>query len=192
MINNYNIILASSSPRRISLMRDTGFKFEIRNISFDEEYPSDLKATDVAIYLACKKSDYFKEVLNDELIITADTTVCLDGEIIGKPKDREDAVNILKKLSGNKHSVITGVCLKMKDKVISFSECTYVYFKDLNDEEINYYVDNFKPYDKAGAYGIQEWIGYIGVEKIEGSFFNVMGLPIHRLYNEINTINKFI
>lgn len=192
MINNYNIILASSSPRRISLMRDTGFKFEIRNISFDEEYPSDLKATDVAIYLACKKSDYFKEVSNDELIITADTTVCLDGEIIGKPKDREDAVNILKKLSGNKHSVITGVCLKMKDKVISFSECTYVYFKDLNDEEINYYVDNFKPYDKAGAYGIQEWIGYIGVEKIEGSFFNVMGLPIHRLYNEINTINKFI
>lgn len=192
MINNYNIILASSSPRRISLMRDTGFKFEIRNISVDEEYPSDLKATDVAIYLACKKSDYFKEVLNDELIITADTTVCLDGEIIGKPKDREDAVNILKKLSGNKHSVITGVCLKMKDKVISFSECTYVYFKDLNDEEINYYVDNFKPYDKAGAYGIQEWIGYIGVEKIEGSFFNVMGLPIHRLYNEINTINKFI
>lgn len=192
MINNYNIILASSSPRRISLMRDTGFKFEIRNISVDEEYPSDLKATDVAIYLACKKSDYFKEVSNDELIITADTTVCLDGEIIGKPKDREDAVNILKKLSGNKHSVITGVCLKMKDKVISFSECTYVYFKDLNDEEINYYVDNFKPYDKAGAYGIQEWIGYIGVEKIEGSFFNVMGLPIHRLYNEINTINKFI
>lgn len=192
MINNYNIILASSSPRRISLMRDTGFKFEIRNISVDEEYPLDLKATDVAIYLACKKSDYFKEVSNDELIITADTTVCLDGEIIGKPKDREDAVNILKKLSGNKHSVITGVCLKMKDKVISFSECTYVYFKDLNDEEINYYVDNFKPYDKAGAYGIQEWIGYIGVEKIEGSFFNVMGLPIHRLYNEINTINKFI
>jgi septum formation protein len=133
-----------------------------------------------------KANAFEKEFFNENiLLITADTIVCLQGEILGKPGDRQEAVNTLRQLSGKMHQVITGMSIRTKDKEIDFTVSTDVYFKDLLDEEINYYVDEYKPYDKAGAYGIQEWIGYIGIEKIEGSFYNVMGLPVLRLYEEL-------
>lgn len=183
---DYKIILASGSPRRSQLMRDAGFLFEIRKKDVEEVYPPGLDIAGVPEYLAKLKAAAFKDELKaDELVITADTVVCIDAKILGKPNNRMAAIEMLETLSGKKHTVITGVCLTTSGKEESFSVYTDVYFKRLTAEEIVYYVDNYKPFDKAGAYGIQEWIGYIGIEKIEGSFYNVMGLPVQKLYEAL-------
>lgn len=183
----YNIILASNSPRRKDLLSGLGFNYKsivIPNI--DESYPLDLEKELVAQHLAEKKSKSYTEYLTDNnLLITADTTVILNGEIYGKPKNEEDAVFMLKKLSANTHQVVTGVCLSTANNQKSFSVKTDVTFRPLSDSEIDYYVTEYKPLDKAGAYGIQEWIGYIGVEHLSGSYFNVMGLPVQELYSAL-------
>lgn len=181
-----NIILASKSPRRQSLLKELGFDFEIKTKEVAEIYPLKLKREQVALFLSELKADAFvAELKTNELIITSDTIVCFGEDIIGKPVNRKDAIDMLGKLSNNKHEVITAVTLLSKEKRISFFEVTEVYFKTLSLAEIEYYVDNFEPYDKAGSYGIQEWIGYIGIQKIVGSYFNVMGLPVFRLYEEL-------
>ena len=181
------IILASNSPRRKELLKGLDIDFEVRVIpDIDESYPPDLPPDEIPCYIAQKKAAaYHTSMQSDELIITADTVVVLDGDILEKPVDKNDAIRMLKRLSGRKHQVITAVTLTTIDKQHSFSVNSYVDFAKLTGEEIEYYVDNYKPYDKAGAYGIQEWIGYVGVRSIEGSFYNVMGLPIQRLYQEL-------
>lgn len=183
----YKIILASQSPRRQSLLKGLGLDFEIKvKNGIEEIYPETLQREEIAVFLAETKANaYTSELKDSELLVTADTIVWLSGEVLGKPEDVNDAKNILRKLSGKSHYVITGVCLKTTAKEISFHSETEVHFKSLTEEEIEYYIQNFKPMDKAGAYGIQEWIGYIGVESINGSYFNVMGLPIQRLYDEL-------
>ncbi|PJB15030.1 MAG: septum formation protein Maf [Flavobacteriales bacterium CG_4_9_14_3_um_filter_32_8] len=184
--NSWNIVLASKSPRRQNLLKELGFDFEIKTNEVAEIYPPTLKREQVALFLSELKADAFVAELNDnDLIITSDTIVCLGEQIIGKPVDRNDAIKMLQQLAGNKHEVITAVTLLSKEKRTSFYEVTEVYFKALSLSEITYYVDNFEPYDKAGSYGIQEWIGYIGIQKIVGSYFNVMGLPVFRLYEEL-------
>lgn len=182
----YNYILASKSPRRRQLLESLGLTFQVQIKEVNETYPENLLPEEVALFLAEKKAEPFLDGLEGNvLVITADTIVCQDGEILGKPENREDAVNMLKKLSGKEHLVITGVCLAAKKKKTSFFSSTRVFFKNLTGKEIDYYISNYKPFDKAGAYGIQEWIGSIGISHIEGSFYNVMGLPIQRLYEEI-------
>lgn len=183
----YNIILASNSPRRKELLAGLGVKFDVRLIAdIDETYPDNIKSHDVAEYIAKKKADAYKQsIASNELIITADTVVILDGEIFGKPSNADDAYNMLQKLSGRTHQVITGVCLLTKTEQRVFRVTTDVTFKELEMEEIKYYVDNYKPFDKAGAYGIQEWIGYIGVTSLNGSYFNVVGFPVQRIYTEL-------
>jgi len=184
---NFEIILSSASPRRKELLKELGVDFKVQLKKVDENYPVGYPVEKVAQYLSEIKAAAFhvSDMKKNTLIITADTVVALGNTILGKPSDKKDAVNILKNLSGKKHQVITGVTLRTIDKRHSFSVSTEVYFKHLSDEEINYYVDKFKPMDKAGAYGIQEWIGHAAIEKIEGSYFNVMGLPTHRLYQEL-------
>lgn len=186
-INKYEIILASKSPRRQQLLRDMGIAFKVITKSVVETYPGNLINKQIAIHVCELKAQAFssEDISENTLIITADTIVCLNDTVLGKPNDKEHAFEIIKSLSGEKHEVITGICLRSLMKIKSFSVSTDVYFKNLRDEEINYYINNFKPYDKAGAYGIQEWIGYIGVEKINGSYFNVMGLPTLELYEEL-------
>lgn len=186
-LTDYRIILASNSPRRKELLSGIGVKYEFRMLpDIDESYPETVSADEVAGYLAEKKaSAYLPELNNDELLITADTVVLLDSIVIGKPSDEADAIRMLQLLSGKTHKVITGVCLTSKKKQVVFSDTAYVTFGELSREEISYYVSNYKPYDKAGAYGVQEWIGYVAVEKIEGSYFNVMGLPIFKVYKEL-------
>lgn len=183
----YNIVLASNSPRRQELLHELGIDFEIRIRPVDESYPEHLTMHDVALYLCEKKAMAFSEseLGKNELLITADTIVCFEDEILNKPLDRQHAIEMLQKLSGKKHAVITGVCLKSVEKIHSFFDSTDVYFRKLSTEEIEFYVDRFKPFDKAGAYGIQEWIGCAAIEKIEGSYFNVVGLPTARLYEEL-------
>ena len=185
MFRNKRIILASQSPRRAQLLREAGFTFEVRNAENDETYHGNLPAASVAKFLAEQKARQFQSLQDNEIIITADTIVVVNDIILGKPADRNGAMDMLSSLSGKMHSVITGVCLKTSGEIISFDDLTKVYFKKLTDQEIEYYVDHFKPYDKAGAYGIQEWIGMIGITRIEGSYFNVMGLPVHKLYEAI-------
>ena len=185
--NNYQLVLASQSPRRKELLSNLGYNFTQRLKQVDESYPNDLKPESVAEYLSRKKSEaYENDITDNEIIITSDTVVLLDGNILGKAKDKVEATNMLGLLSGKKHRVISGVSLLKKGKRKSFSVVTTVYMKNLSPEEISFYVTNFRPFDKAGAYGIQEWIGYVGVEKIEGSFYNVMGLPLKELYEELN------
>jgi septum formation protein len=181
------IILASGSPRRKLLLEQTGLKFTILKGDVNEDFPKGLEAEKVATYLSEKKAGHFTYALkdNDTLIITADTLVVLEGIILGKPSDYDDACSMLSKLSGQRHEVITGVTLMSLQKMHSFISTTNVFFKELTKKEIDYYVTHFRPYDKAGAYGIQEWIGHIGVERIEGSYFNVMGLPVQKLYHEL-------
>lgn len=183
----YHIILASQSPRRQMLLAETGVKFEVRVIPTAETYPDSLGRDEIAIYIAGKKADAFDfdELPENTLIIAADTIVWLNGESIGKPADAAEAVAMLHKLSGNTHIVSTGVCLKTADKMKSFYVNTAVSFRKLTKKEISFYVEKYKPYDKAGAYGIQEWIGYVGVEHIEGSYTNVIGLPVQRVYLEL-------
>ena len=186
-LDKYDIVLASASPRRHALLKELGIDFRVEVRPVDEAYPADLSEEEIAIFLSQLKADSFSEesFANNELIITADTIVCLDGRVLGKPTTHEDAFKILSVLSGKKHRVITGMCIKTIERQLNFAVNTDVYFKDLSADEINYYIEHYKPFDKAGAYGIQEWIGYIGIEKIEGSFYNVMGLPVFRLYEEL-------
>lgn len=183
-LHNYRILLASKSPRRRQLLEGCGIAFEIaEGREAEEVYPSTLPAEQVAEYLSGLKSDAYADVLAaDDLLITADTVVIAGGEILGKPTDRADAVRMLRSLSGCEHKVITGVTLRTMTKKESFSCESRVRFRSLLDEEIEHYIDTYRPYDKAGAYGIQEWIGYVAIEAIEGSFYNVMGLPVQALY----------
>ena len=180
-------MLASSSPRRKQLLEEMGLGFRVDSKGVDEAVPTGLSPTQSAEYLSLLKANAFPEsdFKQNTLIITADTIVTIDDEILGKPVDKQDAVQILKKLSGRSHQVITGVTIKSMKKTVTFSVSTEVHFNSLLENEINYYIDNFKPYDKAGAYGIQEWIGHVAIEWIKGSYFNVMGLPTHRLYIEL-------
>ena len=190
-LNNYNIILASQSPRRQELLGGLNIPFEIQEIDVEESYPSQLVGVDIPMYLAEKKADAFADKMeNNTLLITADTIVWHEGCVFGKPSGKEDATRMLKALSGKTHQVITGVCICTMLRRKTFHVISEVRFSRLTDEEIEYYLQNFMPYDKAGAYGVQEWIGYIGVEYIEGSYFNVMGLPIQRLYSELKRWKK--
>lgn len=185
-LNSYELILASKSPRRQQLMADLGLKFTVQSMDVSEVFPEGLGMTEVPVYLAELKAEAFRPVLkSNQLVITADTIVWLDGEVLNKPADFADGFRMLKNLSGKKHQVVTGVCLLSTEKKVSFYALTDVWFKELSDEEITYYLETYRPYDKAGAYGIQEWIGYIGIYHIEGSFFNVMGLPVQSLYEHL-------
>ncbi len=187
MLEQYRIILASNSPRRKELLAGLGISFDVLTIpGIDESYPDTLVGGDIPVYLAKKKSEAYNDILRDNLlVITADTIVWHNGKVLGKPKDRSEAIEMLTELSGDSHIVYTGVCVRTKDKEVSFFTESEVFFDELTSSEIEYYVDNYKPYDKAGSYGIQEWIGYVGVKRIEGSYFNIMGLPIQRLYKEL-------
>ncbi len=189
-LSPYKILLASKSPRRQELLKGLGVDFEVKTLNdVSEEFPADLPQNEVAKFVAKEKADAYIPYLQEgELIITADTIVLSDNKVLGKPKDREEAVEMIKQLSGNLHQVITGVCILTKSNQLIFDATTDVKFAILTDEEIDYYVDTYAPFDKAGAYGVQEWIGYIGVEYIKGSYFNVMGLPVQRLYRELKKI----
>ena len=183
----YKIVLASNSPRRRELLGGLGIPFEVKVLpNISESYPDTLPADEIAEYIAREKGDVYKSRIDEDiLVITADTVVICDDEVLGKPTDAADARRMLHLLSGRTHHVVTGVCLTTAFRQRSFSVRTEVTFKHLSDEEISYYVENYKPFDKAGAYGIQEWIGYIGVTGINGSYFNVMGLPVQRIYEEL-------
>lgn len=182
----YSIVLASKSPRRHELLRGLGLDFEIRTRDTDESFSLDLKKEEIALFLAKVKADAMADTLQEnELIITADTIVCLGDEVLNKPQSSEEAREMLRKLSGTMHRVYTGICLMSSEKQQLFYDETRVFFRYLSDDEIRYYVEKYKPYDKAGAYGAQEWMGYVGIERIEGSYFNVMGLPVHKLYSEL-------
>ena len=185
-ISKYNIILGSSSPRRKELLTDLGVKFTIKTTNKEEKYPAILKDEDIAKFLAQQKTSYFlNQLKNDYLLITADTIVILDNTIFNKPKDKNDAFNMLSKLSDNTHKVITGVCIKTQNKELVFSSSTLVTFKKLLEQEINFYITNYNPLDKAGSYGIQDWIGKVGIITIKGSYTNVVGLPLAELYENL-------
>lgn len=180
----YHIVLGSNSPRRKELLQQLGFDFVVKKFEVDETFPPDLEVKEIPLFLAKKKGEHQKmEMHPSELIITADTIVICDGKPMGKPIDYDDAIEMLQFLSDKTHLVISGVCATTVDKTISFSSTTEVTFKSLSLEEIAYYVRNYQPLDKAGAYGIQEWIGMIGISKIKGSYYNVMGLPVDQLFN---------
>jgi septum formation protein len=168
-------------------MTEAGFKFRVEKPEVEESFPNELPVDQVARYLAEKKAEYFRLDIKDEVILTADTVVILDGRIINKPENRTDAINMLSDLSGKTHIVMTGVCILSKEKEESFDDTTSVTFQPLTPAEIEFYVDNYKPYDKAGAYGAQDWIGLIAIEKIVGSYFNVMGLPMHMVYQHLKS-----
>ena len=186
-LEKYKVILASGSPRRRELMAGLGVNYEVRILpDVDESYPDTLQGEEIPLYIAKEKADaYIPMMQPDELIITADTIVWLDGKVLGKPRDREDALQMLRTMSGRTHEVFTGVCITTTDWQRSFTAQTEVRFATLSEDEIIYYVHNFKPMDKAGAYGVQEWIGFIGVENISGSYYNIMGLPVQKLYREL-------
>lgn len=179
------LILASSSPRRQYLMKEAGFSFTVEKPDVEEDFPAEMPVDQVARYLAAKKAEYFRPAIQNEIIVTADTVVILNNKILNKPLDRNEAIEMLSSLSGNTHLVKTGVCILSKEKEESFDDTTEVTFKKLTREEIEFYVDNYKPYDKAGAYGAQDWIGMVAIERIVGSYFNVMGLPIHKVHHHL-------
>ncbi len=183
----YRLILGSASPRRQELLKSLGFEFLNKPVKVDEsEWPKDLLAQEIPIYLAEKKADAYEEVLKEtDLLITADTIVWCEGRVFNKPANFAEGKKMLESLSGKMHEVFTAVCLKSANKQTTFFDVSKVYFKNLKSEEIEYYLTNFSPYDKAGGYGVQDWIGYIGIDKIEGSFYNVMGLPVKELYEEL-------
>ncbi|EFB93500.1 Maf-like protein [Prevotella bivia] len=182
-----NIVLASNSPRRRELLAGLGIEFEVRVLpDIDESYPADLPVMQIAEYIAHEKaSAYLLTMKDNDLVITADTVVIIGNEVLGKPKDEEDAKRMLRLISGKTHQVVTGVCLTTTKQQRHFSVSTNVTFKNLPENEINYYITKYKPFDKAGAYGIQEWIGYVGVTSLNGSYFNVMGLPVQKLWEEL-------
>lgn len=189
-LKKYQIILASNSPRRKELMSGLGVDYVVKTLpDVDESYPDSLQGGDITEFIACKKAGAYRSILQPgELLITADTIVWLDGKVLGKPQGREGAVEMLRALSGKKHQVFTGVCLTTTEWQKSFTAASDVLFDELSDEVIAYYVDRYQPMDKAGAYGVQEWIGYIGVHSISGSFYNIMGLPIQKLYKVLKTL----
>ena len=189
-LNKYKVVLASNSPRRKELLSGLGIQYEVKTLpDIDESFPEGLDGVEIPAYIARAKADAYRALMqSDELIITADTIVWLEGEVMGKPSDAEDARRMLRALSGQTHQVITGVCLTTAETQKVFSTVTDVTFCCLSEEEITYYVEHYQPMDKAGSYGIQEWIGFVGVESISGSYFNVMGLPIQRLYTELKKL----
>ena len=191
-LKDYKVILASNSPRRRELLSGLGIDYEVKILSgIDETYPDTLTGEEIPVYIACEKANAYRPTIEkDELIITADTIVYTDGEVLGKPKDAQDARRMLHLLSGRSHQVITGVCITTSEQQRSFACVTEVTFDQLTDEEIDFYIDRYQPMDKAGAYGIQEWIGFVGVSGLQGSYFNVMGLPVQRLYQELKKLNK--
>ena len=186
-LKKYHVILASNSPRRRELLAGLGIDFEVHTLQgIDESWPDTLQGEDIPKHISRKKAEaYLTTLADDELLITADTIVYLDRQVLGKPKDAADAKAMLRMLAGRTHEVITGVTIATQAKQTTFAVTSLVTFADLTDEEIDHYVEHYKPFDKAGAYGIQEWIGYIGVTRLEGSYFNVMGLPVQRLYTEL-------
>jgi septum formation protein len=182
----YKLVLGSASPRRQELLKSLGFEFTPKPINANEDFSPELKAQQIPIYLAEKKANAYPDQLEEnELLITSDTIVWCEGKVLNKPADFEEGKKMLELLSGKMHEVFTAVCLKSKNKQITFYDASKVYFKKLKTEEIEYYLNNYSPYDKAGGYGVQDWIGYIGIDKIEGSFYNVMGLPVKVLYEEL-------
>lgn len=191
-LKDFHIVLASNSPRRRELLAGLGIDFDVRVLpGIDESYPADLPVHEIPLYIATAKAEANRQAMNDgEIVITADTVVICGGKVLGKPADADEARSMLALLSGKTHQVVTGVCLTSRERQRKFAVTTGVTFKELTSEEIDYYIENFRPYDKAGAYGIQEWIGYIGVTGISGSFFNVMGLPVQRVYNELRMFKK--
>lgn len=192
-LKDWNIVLASSSPRRKELLGNLGIDFTQINLPFVESCPDELGNEESAAFLANQKADHAAlDLKNNEIVITADTIVCYGDQILGKPENRDEALAMLQGLSGKRHMVITGVCILSTLKRRCFVSSTEVVFSDLENDEIEYYIDRFLPYDKAGAYGIQEWIGYIGVKEITGSYFNVMGLPVQKLYYELKSFIKEI
>ncbi|PVY40683.1 Maf family nucleotide pyrophosphatase [Pontibacter virosus] len=186
------ILLASNSPRRKELLTGLGLQFEVRVKEVHEDFPEHLKREQVAEYLASHKAEAYTSDLQDEVLITADTIVCLGDRILNKPGNDSEAFDMLRALSGTHHEVITGVCILTKNSKTIFHDVTKVYFKELSNEEILYYIEHFQPFDKAGAYGIQEWIGKIGIEKIEGSYFNVVGLPVQKLYTYLKDLKVIV
>lgn len=191
-LKKYHIILASNSPRRRELLRGLDLDFEVRVLpGIAEDHPDGMMAEDIPVFISKEKASAYKDELEtNDLLITADTMVILDGRALGKPADDDDARRMLHALSGKIHHVVTGVTISAKDKVRTFGVSTDVAFKPLSDEEIDYYVSHYHPLDKAGAYGIQEWIGFVGVTSIHGSYFNVMGLPVQRIWDELNKFVK--
>lgn len=189
-LKKFKIILASNSPRRKELMSGLGVDYVVRTLpDVDETYPDTLSGADIPEYIAREKADAYRQTMErDELLITADTIVWLNDQVLGKPKDRQEAIEMLQQLSGQAHQVFTGVCLTTTDWQKSFTATSDVLFAELSDDEIEYYVDRYMPMDKAGAYGVQEWIGYVAVQSISGSFYNIMGLPIQRLYTELKRL----
>ena len=187
-LENYNLILASASPRRRQLLADCGIQFTLaEKFECDETFPATMPCCEFAQHISALKSNAYPNPLSEkEILLTADTVVIAENKILGKPADRAEAVEMLTLLSGRKHTVITGVTIRTATHTHSFSVESSVYFRALTSEEMDYYIDTYKPFDKAGAYGIQEWIGYVAIEGIEGSFFNVMGLPVQRLYVELD------
>ncbi len=192
-MQHYDIILASNSPRRKELLAGLDIPFEVKTLpDVDESFPGNLPNIEIPVHIAKSKADAYRRFLEkSNLLITADTIVWLDGKVYGKPIDEADAIAMLKDLSGKTHEVITGVCLTSTEKQVAFYAVSKVKFAELNDKEINYYINKYKPYDKAGSYGVQEWIGYIGVESLEGSFYNVMGLPVRMLYKHLKEFGVF-
>jgi len=184
-LKNHTIILASSSPRRQQFFRELDLDFVIQIKEVEEIYPKELEGTEITDFLADLKSKPFTNLSKNDLLITSDTIVWLHDKALGKPKNKDEAFTMLKELSGKKHEVITSISIKSLAFQKIINDITTVYFKEITDEEINYYVKNYKPFDKAGAYGIQEWLGFIAIHKMEGSYFNVVGLPIHKLYKEL-------
>ena len=186
-LKKYKVILASNSPRRKELLAGLGVDYEVRTLpDVDESYPETLQGADIPLYIAKEKADAYVAMMQPgELMITADTIVWLDGQVLGKPVDHEDALRMLRTMSGRSHEVFTGVCITTTEWQRSFTAQTEVRFAPLSEDEIAYYVDKFQPMDKAGAYGVQEWIGFIGVENISGSYYNIMGLPVQKLYREL-------
>ena len=185
-LQGYKVILASGSPRRRQFMKDLNIDFEIRLNEVEEIYPENLQGCEITDFLAELKGNALADTLEDkEILITSDTIVWFNHEALGKPKDYDDAFTMLSSLSGKTHEVISSVCLKSKEKSVTFNETTRVMFHDITEEEIKHYLDNYKPFDKAGAYGIQEWIGLIAIAKLEGSYNNVVGMPVNKLYHEL-------
>lgn len=190
ILSNYRIILASRSPRRQQLLRQAGLRFDVIVREFDETYPPGLTGEGIARYIAERKAESFRNELSDnEIVITADTIVWCNGMVLGKPSDLDETISMLKTIAGNTHEVITGVSIVSKKKKVVISDISKVSFEELSDEEIMYYAEKYRPFDKAGAYGIQEWIGLVACSRIEGSYFNVVGLPVQKLYSELK---KFV
>lgn len=184
------ILLASQSPRRRELLSGLGFAFEVVSISCEEKYPSSLKIEEIAGYLAELKADAFQNLLQNQVLITADTIVAINGKVLGKPADQQEAIDMLLTLSGKMHQVYTGITVKGAEKQRTATDCAEVYFDEISKDEAHYYVKNFQPFDKAGSYGVQDWLGMAKIRKIRGSFYTVMGLPTHLIYQMLSEFNQ--